>query len=134
MRFRLLIALLLIFTSLQNFLGQVPLSKIEMKIDFQKRFYDNGNLITNNSYVYTDSMYVYQEADLIDMGRSLEEFDKHKHGEWVEYFDKNWKIITDNSNYFYYSLTEYEVGITKGNAFFFDKKEKLHHLTQRYPP
>lgn len=134
MRFRLLIALLLSISSLNISWGQVPLSKIEMKIDFQKRFYDNGDLITNNSYVYTDSMYVYQEADLIDMGKSPHAFDKHKHGKWVEYFDRNWKATNDSSNYFYYSLSEYEVGLTKGNCFFFDKKDRLHHMTMRYPP
>lgn len=79
MRLRFLISLLLSISSLNSSWGQVPLSEIEMKIDFHKRFYDKDDLTTANNYVYTDSIYVYQETDLIAMGKSLQAFDKHKH-------------------------------------------------------
>jgi len=132
-RCRLFIALILFLSTFISW-GQVPLSQVEIKIDFKERFYEGGELKTPNNFVYTDSIYVYFEQTILEMGKSLSDFEKHKHGKWVEYFDKNWQTINENDNYAYYSLTEYEVGIAKGNSFFFDKNDKLHHMTLRYPP
>lgn len=134
MKSRLLISLLLSISSLMGSWAQVPLSEVEINIDFQERFYDNGQLVTKNGFVYTDTTFVYQEDDIIELGKSLEDFDKHKHGKWIEYFDKNWRRISDSSQAYFFSLTEYEVGIAQGNSFFFDKNDNLHHMTLRYPP
>lgn len=111
--------------------GQLPLSKVEINIDYNDRFYDKGELITTNDFVYTDSVYVYIAEHLIEKGADFSDFEKHKHGKWVEYFDKNWKPITDSSKAYYFSLTEYEIGLAQ---FFFDKNNKIHHITLRYPP
>lgn len=134
MRLSLFIALLLLFASHSTCWGQVPLSEVEINIDFQERFYENGKLLTKNSFVYTDSIYVYFEEDLLELGKSPDEFEKRKHGKWIAFFDENWKPLSSKNDFSYYSLTEYEVGIAKGNTFFFTNKDQLHHMTLRYPP
>lgn|GEM_PF-4800382 len=133
MHFKLL-SILLVFTFILRCWGQVPLSEIDININFQERFYEKEILLTKNSFVYTDSIYVYSEENLLELGKSPNDFEKRKHGKWIEFFDKNWQHLESSNDYSYYSLTEYEVGITSGNSFFFDKNGKLHHMTMRYPP
>lgn len=126
--------LLLVFSFAYRGWTQVALSETDLRIDFPQRFYDRNQLITENTYVYTDSAYIYFEQDLLNDGKDLSDYRKHKHGKWLEYFDKNWNSITDKEEMAYYSLTEYYVGTAKGSAFFFDKKDRLHHATLRHPP
>ncbi len=106
--------LLLVFSFAYRGWTQVALSETDLRIDFPQRFYDGNQLITENTYVYTDSAYIYFEQDLLNDGKDLSDYRKHKHGKWLEYFDKNWNNITDKEEMAYYSLTEYDVGITKG--------------------
>lgn len=134
MIFKSFIPLLLLFSSLSVCWGQQPLSEVEIDIDYKQRFYENGKLLTKNGFVYVDSVYVYLEEDLIEIGKPLTDIEKRKHGKWIEFFDKNWTSLTSKSDFSYYSLTEYQVGVAQGNSFFFDKNDKIHHITLRYPP
>jgi hypothetical protein len=74
------------------------------------------------------------EEHLLELGKSLKDYDKWKHGKWIEFFGKNWQPLAKPKENEFYSLTEYDIGISKGNSYFFTKQDKLNHMTLRNPP
>jgi hypothetical protein len=109
------------------------LKNIDTTFDFNERFYQNGKLTVTNTILYIDSVNIYS-IDQIQSNQKIDttQLERVQHRLWIEYYNKKWKP-SDNSNYTYYRLGEYDYGFTVGKIYYFDKKGGVIKTALRYP-
>jgi hypothetical protein len=114
--------------------GQQQLKDIDTSFDYQERFYENGQLIAENSWrlVYPDGTPSIPLKDLyLNPDMDTSEMSLEQDGLWVEYYDKKWNEV-DSSRFYYKVLREYDCGYTQGKSYYF-KKNELMYTGLRYP-
>jgi len=117
--------------------SQHKLSEIDTALNFKSLYYFEGKLTTTNSLVYCnpESGGFYTKeffASINQSGLDTSKMDLVKHGNWIEYFDKEEQMVTDE-NYKSYCLSTYNKGYQQGKTYYFQKGGRIIKTIENYP-